>query len=123
MPLFIEINGKKHHINLNNYRNWFYQLSNKIKKEYKKIAEYKLRDKKGIKLGRVKLEFVMHRKDKRKVDRSNVLSIHEKFFCDALVELGFLEDDNDNFIVSTTYKTGDIDKINAGVAITIQEVD
>lgn len=119
MPLYIEIGKRKHHINLNNYRNWHYQLSNNIKKEYKSVVTNKLRRFDGIKFDTIEIEFTMHRGDTRKVDRSNVLSIHEKFFCDALVELGFLPDDNDNYILKTTYITGDVRKLTPGIAIKI----
>ena len=81
-----------------------------------------MREFKGHTFNKIELMFTMHRGDKRKVDRSNVLCIHEKFFCDALVELGYIEDDNDSFIGQTTYRTGEIDKINPGVAITITEI-
>ena len=122
MPLYIEIGSKKKHINLNNYRNWHYQVSNKIKKEYKEILNRKLQQYRNLKLSKIELEFTMHRGDKRRVDRSNVLSIHEKFFCDAIVDLGIIKDDNDNHISRTIYQTGDVCKIQPRVEIIIRSV-
>ena len=108
-------------LNLNNYRNWKHFLSNDIKKGYKAIAEPKLE---GIKFGLpIKLTFTLWKRDKRKIDRANVLCIHEKFWCDALTECGCFPDDNDEFIVSTKYITGGIDKDNPRVDITMQETE
>jgi len=61
----------------------------------------------------------MFRGDNRRVDRANVLSIHEKFFCDALTKHGFIPDDNDKHIKSTHYYSGGIDKLNPRVEIEI----
>lgn len=119
MPLYIEIGKKKKHINLNNYRNWHYQINNKIKKEYKSIVNRKLQNYINKKYQKIELEFIMIRGDRRKVDRSNVLSIHEKFFCDAIVELGIIPDDNDKHIEKTIYMTGEVCKIKPRIEIVI----
>lgn len=117
MPLFIEKkNGKKIYINLNNYRNWHFHTSNNIKKQYQQIAIDRLPK---IKCKKINLTFILYRGDNRKVDRSNVLSIHEKFFCDALTRIKFIPDDNDDYIESTTYKSGKISKDNPRVDIFI----
>ena len=112
--------GKKYHINLNQYRNWHYIVSNNLKQKYKEVIAEQLQGKKFTKP--VRLIFTMHRGDKRKVDRSNVLCIHEKFFCDALVEAGCMPDDNDNFIQETIYRTGTIDNINPRIEIEVIEI-
>jgi len=120
MPLYIQLSksekGKKYHLNLNNYRNWHYQVSNNLKKAYKEIAKSKL---KTHKFGLMDITFTLWKKDRRRIDRANPLSIHEKFFCDALTELGCIPDDNDEYIYSTTYLTGGIDKENPRVDIEI----
>lgn len=138
MPLYISVgvrrknriamldkDGKKipknFHFNLNNYRNWHYQVSNNLKIAYKDIAEERL-----VLVcvePPIRLHFILWKKDKRKVDRANVLSIHEKFFCDALVELNYIPDDNDDYITSSHYYTGGIDKINPRVEIWIEKGD
>lgn len=120
MPLYIEKSGKKRHLNLNNYRNWHYQVSNYLKQQYKAIVNNEMQAYKLIRLKKIRLTFTLYKGDKRKVDRANVLSIHEKFFCDAIVELGFIQDDNDSFIESTHYYSGDIDKLNPRVEIRIE---
>ena len=124
-PLFIKLakkaDGKKYHINLNNYRNWNFIVSNNLKKHYKALLESQLA---GFSVDKyIRINFTMHRGDKRRVDRANVLSIHEKFFCDALVEYGCLPDDNDEYIESSHYYTGAIDKESPRVEVAIEFVD
>jgi hypothetical protein len=112
---------KKVIINLNNYRNWQFHMNNQVKRAYKEIAEPKIQ---GLRfMLPVKLTFTLWKGTLRKVDRSNVLSITEKFFCDALVECGCLADDSDEYIHSTHYKTGGIDRDNPRCDIKIQEVE
>lgn len=126
MPLYVDIpykrkqvKPKRYYFNLNNYRNWHVNVKNNIKKQYSEIARKKLVNIKPK--TPVILTFILWKKDKRKGDRSNVLSIHEKFFCDALVECGCIIDDNDTYIESSHYYTGGIDKENPRVEIIIQE--
>ena len=121
-PLFIEMGVRKikrFHLNLNQYRNWHFQVSNNLKIAYKKIVLPQLQD---LSFKKVKLDLTLYKASKRKVDRSNVLCIHEKFFCDAFVEAGCLIDDNDNFLESTHYYTGGIDKINPRVEIKVTKI-
>jgi len=76
----------------------------------------------GVKLKTpVKLNFTLWKKDRRVGDRANVLSVIEKFFCDALVEYGCLTDDNDGYISEQSYRTGGIDKDFPRVEIEIIE--
>jgi len=126
MPLAVYLprktkEDKKLIINLNNYRNWSFIVSNLAKKAYFEIAEPKIKDLSfGLPL---KLKFTLWKASKRKIDRSNPLSIHEKFFCDALTQAGCIEDDNDKFIHSTHYYTGGVDRENPRVEIEIKEVE
>jgi len=55
-------------------------------------------------------------------DISNVLSIHDKFFCDALVELGKLPDDNYKYIPEVKYVFREVDKLNPRVDIYIDPI-
>jgi hypothetical protein len=77
----------------------------------------------NLKLDFVKISFILHRPDKRRVDRSNILSVHEKFFCDGLVDLGCIIDDNDSYLSYTSYHTGNIDKENPRVDMIITELE
>ena len=106
-------------LNLNIYRNTHYQINNHIKDEYRKLMASQLSGivfEKGIK----SLELHLYKPSKRKMDRSNVLCIVEKFFCDAMVYYGCIEDDNDDYIDTTIYKSMGIDKKNPRVEIFIE---
>lgn len=123
-PLYIILakseKGKKYYLNLNNYRNWHSTVNNNLKKKYKEIVKSQL---KGVKLNApIEIKFTYIKCQNRKVDRANVLSVHEKFFCDALVEMGCLPDDNDMFITKTTYVSAGIDKEFGRVEIEITEL-
>lgn len=56
----------------------------------------------------------------RKTDISNVCCVIDKYFCDALVELGKLPDDNYIYIKEVIYRYGGVDKDNPRVEITLK---
>jgi len=109
--------AKKCTLNLNYYRNWKFFVSNQIKEVYKECMEDTLKSLKFT--GKITLIFTLYWGSKRRVDRSNVLSIHEKFFCDALTFYGCIADDNDNYIQETRYRTGEMDRANPRVEVEI----
>lgn len=123
-PLFLILprktkNDRKVYINLNGYRNWHFQVSNKLKQMYcEEMMPYLYRKKLKPPIS---LTFTLYKGSKRKIDRSNILSITEKFFCDALTHYGCIQDDNDEYILKTTYITGGVDKEHPRVEIDIEE--
>lgn len=70
----------------------------------------------------IQITYRLYKGDKRNCDVGNVCSIHQKFFEDALVELGKLPDDNHNMVVRSIQEWGGIDKLNPCVEIMIEEV-
>ncbi len=126
MPLFVilprkTMPDKKFIINLNNYRNWQHHLNNQIKKKYAEIAQPKLE---GLKFFLpISLTFTLWKATTRKMDRSNVLSIHEKYLLDAMTQNGCIVDDCDEYVYSTKYITGGLDRDNPRCDITIQEIE
>ena len=126
MPLFVMLprktmKDKKFIINLNQYRNWSWRVEGPIKKLYAEIAIPKLE---GISFGLpIKLTLTMWKARNARIDRANVLCIHEKYFADALTKAGCIPDDNDIYIHSTHHYTGGIDRENPRVEITMQEVE
>lgn len=126
MPLFVmlprkTIDDKKFIINLNYYMHWQHFLINQIKKEYTEIAKPLL---KGLEFTLpVKLRFTLWKGSNRRVDRANPLCIHEKFWADAMVKCGCIPDDNDDYIHSTHYYSGGIDRLNPRVDIEMKEIE
>lgn len=102
-PLYIDIpyktKGKKpkrYYINLNGYRNWHHQISNKVKKAYEEYIQDQID---GLDLETpVTIEFTHYKPTKRAMDKGNSFAVHSKFFYDALVKAGCIPDDNDDFI-------------------------
>jgi hypothetical protein len=115
-PLAIQVTKKKKMIlNLNNYRNLFFRLLNIAKINYKELVKDQLKD-----LPEFKELYIIYRVfkgDKRRCDVGNVVSVHQKFFEDALVETGHLPDDDYKHIKVYTGVMGGIDKDNPRVEV------
>ncbi len=118
-PLYVEIKSGKKTINLNYYRNWHYRIESQVKKEYQDIITQQLFKYKNLMIGKCKLQLTLFKKSKVQKDKSNFLSIHEKYFCDALVENNILLDDSDDYILSTQYCESIVDKNNPRVEIVV----
>ncbi len=110
---------KKVYLNLNVYRNLHYIVNNQAKEIYRVLMFDQL-SKLELKTP-IDIRFILYKKTRRRTDRANILSIVEKFFCDALVEYKCIPDDSDEFINSTSYFSNGIDKENPRVEIFITE--
>lgn len=122
-PLSIPITSRKKFIlNLNNYRNLHYRLLNKAKILYKDIMKEQILSK-GKKYDKIFIMYTIYQPSKRKFDIGNIASIHQKFFEDALVELGGLEDDRYSFIPMCMFCYGGIDATNPRVDIEVIDCD
>jgi hypothetical protein len=98
---------KKVTMNMNNYRNWHYQINNQVKHQIKR----KLQEQFGLLLGKRKIKqiyvhYVFHPFDKRGYDTMNIASVISKFFLDALTEYGTIKDDNYKIVVFESCETG-----------------
>ncbi len=124
MPISVETGIKKkrkHYLNMNLFRNNHMHTNNNIKKEYARIAHGVIPI---VKFKKIELEYVLYLPNKLKRDISNVLSIVDKSFCDALVAHGTIEDDNYEYLQKVTYRYGGMDENKKGyVLITVREVD
>ncbi len=107
-------------LNMNNYRNANFHILNKAKNLYKELMLEQINKLPELNTV-VKVKFTWFPVDARKGDVSNVCCIHDKFFMDALVEAGKLEDDNYDFIKNVSYHFGEIDRTNPRVQIEIEE--
>ena len=113
---------KKCILNLNYFTNWNPFVKKQIKEQFKLIFQEKY-NYKDIKFkGPLKIEYRLHQGSNRKVDRMNPLSVIDKFFCDALVESGCMQDDSDAYIISHHFYSGEIDRENPRVEIKIYEL-
>lgn len=106
-------------LNLNQYRNTHYRILNNCKVNYKEVMKEQIL--KASKYGKIICVYTVYNATKRNFDLGNVCSIHEKFFEDALVELGKLEDDNVEYIPLVIYKRGQLDRENPRVEVDVFE--
>lgn len=107
-------------LNLNQYRNTHYRILNTCKINYKKYMERQISKAKPFK--KVLCVYKVYFGSKRCWDVGNICSVHEKFFEDALVELGKLPDDNAEYIPLVIYMGCGIDKENPRVEIEVLEL-
>lgn len=118
VPLKVQISKKGYFaLNLNVYRNAHYMTLNKAKVIFKELIIPFL-----VQIPKLKccsLEYVLYPKTNRLCDVSNVCSIVDKFFSDAFVESGHLEDDNYTFIKDIKYRFGAVDPENPRVDVII----
>lgn len=119
-PLFVytsnSFSARKYVLNLNIYRNQHFRLEHKVKKCYTEIMMEQLMH---LKLETpIKLHYRLF-KGRKGGDRNNPLSIHDKYFCDALTHYGCIPDDNDDYIESQFFETAGVDRKNPRVEILI----
>lgn len=119
-PLKILKNKVKHFIlNLNQYRNTHYRVLNGCKITYKELMKEQIL--KAKRYDKAILVYKVFEGSRRRYDLGNVCSIHQKFFEDAFVELGRMEDDSSKFIPIVVYLKGKLDVENPRVEIDVLE--
>lgn len=122
LPLRIPVSRNKlFSLNLNIYRNTHFQTLNKAKQNFNDLARELLV---GVpKLKACSLEYVLYPASRQLCDISNVCTVVDKFFSDALVDCGILEDDNYQFIADVRFRFGQIDKANPRAEVIIRSPD
>ena len=106
---------------MNQYRNAHHMTLNKAKAVFKEQMTPEILKLPDFEV--VKLSYILHCRTKHLQDVSNPCSIVDKFFSDALVELGKLPDDNYNHLLGVEYLFGSVDPINPRVDVTIHKLD
>jgi len=113
------VGRKKFYLNLNAYRNADYHTLNTAKKNYKAIMSEQIL--KLDKMDKIHISYILYPKTKRLVDIDNVVSVHKKFFQDALVELGIIPDDDYTHVIGSSESFSHVDKDNSRVMIGITQ--
>ena len=106
-------------ISLSWYRNCHHRENNEVKKYYKQLLKPQI----DLlpKYTHPEITYIWFSKDKRKGDLGNHTSVHQKFFEDALVELGHVDGDDWRYITIAHQEFGGFDKYNPRVEIHIKE--
>ena len=100
---------RKRYLNLNQYRNWHYQTSNKLKILFKEQVRGNLDFSFSHK---VSITYKYYAPDKRIRDLMNVIAVVDKFFQDALVEEGCISSDDTNTVIEITSIYSGVDTNN-----------
>ncbi len=118
LPLCVKSGKKNYWLTLNNYRNWHFQVSNNVKKKFKKMITDQLDFE--IK-GQVKIQYYYYSPNNAVRDLMNVTSVIDKFFQDALVENGCIEADDLSIVPEVNCKFVKLDRSNPRLVAVIEE--
>lgn len=108
-------------LNLNAYRNENRFALDNAKVNFKKVMEEQISE--LPEFTKVHITYVFYPGTKHLSDIGNTCSIVDKFFADALVELGKLPDDNYLYIPELVFRFGAVDQKNPRVEIFIKEIE
>jgi len=109
LPTSVGYGKNKFILNLNNYRNLSHFPLNEAKKRYT-LSVFSLTKPIEKQIKKCELEYTYYHGTKSKIDLMNVISVIDKFTCDALTKRGYWEDDNSNVIGKTTCNWGGYQK-------------
>ena len=122
-PLYINLTKKKKFIlNLNKYRNMYFRTLNNSKIAYKATMKDQILKEIPFPLDKIAIQYKVYKGDRRRFDIGNVASVHQKYFEDALVELGRLPDDRHENLPLTFFSFGGVSQANPRVEITIYDL-
>jgi Holliday junction resolvase RusA-like endonuclease len=122
-PLYIDLprvktKDKRVYLNMNTYRNLHYVTNNNAKKAYLEAIREQI---KGLVIQTpVNITYRVLKPSKRRLDKMNVIAVVSKYLLDALTEVGFWEDDNDDFVKKETIMPTVYDKGNGRVEVIIK---
>jgi len=117
LPIYGVVKQTKNNRNLAITFNWgrcaHYRTYGQAKKKFKSMIESQLNRLDKIE-GKLVISYTYYAK-KNGTDTDNFVSIVKKFFQDALVERGLIDDDNTNYIIESREKFGGVDRENPRV--------
>lgn len=112
---------REFNLNLNAYRNAYFRTLNESKHKYKEFIQDQLKT--VPRYEKIAIIYQVFKGDARRYDIGNIISIHQKYFEDALVECGKLPDDKASNIPMVLYTDGGIDRDNPRVEIKVYDID
>lgn len=105
---------------MNNYKGVHFMKLLAAKKRYKELMQDQILQ--LPKMDCISVTYKVFPATARKGDLMNVVSIHSKFFLDALQEFNIIPDDNWFIVPEEITAFGGIDRINPRVEIIIKEI-
>jgi len=122
-PMFLSkrnknVPDKKFSLNLNQYRNWNFIISNDIKQYYKEVMKQFIWDLKFM--DQIEIEYKIFYW-KNEPDLMNIVSVQSKFFLDLLVTEWLIKDDSVKYVIKETSIVWGKDIWNERVEIKIKQ--
>jgi hypothetical protein len=119
LPIVVWVSAKKEfRVNLNAYRTAHFQVLNKAKIAFKEqMLQYR-----GLVIPFPPPYLLTYRlfwENNRQLDTNNILSVADKFACDALVEYKVLKEDHKKIIAGTNFRWGGISPGNSHIIMEI----
>lgn len=122
LPSYVNVSKKTTKAcNLNVYRNLHHHHLNSQKKNFKDEVSKAVRA--LPRMDKIWIHYTVFAPTARTLDTMNVGSIVDKYFSDALTELGTIPDDNHKHIVYSSFSFGGISKLDGHVIATIYELE
>ena len=114
---------KRHWLTMNNYRNWHHQTADTTKKLFKEAVTSQILALPDLTAlwGQIHLHYTMYPPTFQRRDLMNAVSVIDKYFSDALVELGKLADDDLDNIRSLSCIAENVDKANPRMEVVITQ--
>jgi len=103
----VYVGKRKVPLNLNDYRNCHHQTLNRAKIKFKEFLYAEYPELYEIKAQGMVVSYDIRPVDRRMFDTMNIISVVDKFFLDALVDMGTLPDDNYQCVKYGIIKTSD----------------
>lgn len=114
--------GKTFLVGMNWYRNAHYFIQNEVKKHYHDLVVLALSDFKGDSLVSYRVKYKLYYKNPSS-DLMNVVSLTDKFFNDAIQELGLVKNDNVKFYKKCFIEVVGQDRENPRVEIELEDIE
>lgn len=114
---------KRHWLTMNEYRNWHYQTADTTKKLFKEAVTPQILALPDLTAlwGQIHLHYTLYPPTCQRRDLMNAVSVIDKYFSDALVELGKLADDDLENIRSLSCIAENVDKANPRMEVVITQ--
>ena len=100
--------GRSKMLTMNDYRNIHYRVSAQAKRDYTEISILNLLSHRRKHFDAVTILYRFFFETNVRRDIGNIGAVTDKFFSDALVKVGIIEDDDYKIVRSVTYEFGGI---------------
>ena len=109
-------------LSMNGYRNAHYRVLSNLKKTYFEEVKKQIGSASSLHDGPVVVQ-CKYFAPRGGTDLDNFTVVHEKFFMDSIVKLGYIRDDNCDVVVKITKEFVRVDRGNPRVEITAKSID